>query len=581
MTTTHDAVAATIPGALRQALLATWCRRALYACFVASLALVYLSTSQQGLWEDGYFVKRFAYNFWHHGSFSWNVDDGPVYGMTSQTLQVIGALVYVLAPQHLVLGLKLVLYAALVATLLVLSKSVRHAARDDSSSAAAALDPAAGVMLCAVGLSVSLIVQVVLMGLETALALLMVALAILAIQRSHGTRGGSLKIVLATLGVYVTRPDAVLIPGVLLAAQWLLAWREQRSAASVSTSLRLLTATLIAIAVGLGALLGLFYLYYGTPLPLPFYIKTHGLSTQSAAHIQTFALEKLKNALGAAFFALPFLFVAAHARVRFVALLVASALVFCGYHYFATIETMGYLSRFYLPGLVPIFAAAGIAYRDYLVRRRWLVTGVAYATWIGAFLWLKSLDEAMRIPHLLERSLEMPVLVATGVLLFAPRRWLEPSAALVGLCLLVGSACVYPLPELALLDDETMLLAQIRPRVVFRGLEQLRSKLEPKAVFHTDMGAPGVLLPEARVVDLDGLLNEDITLRGASFNALCEKDQPEAIFVPNSTYPELREEVLSSPCLERYRAVTPMNGSPLYIREDRAEAYLANGAPDG
>jgi hypothetical protein len=194
---------------------------------------------------------------------------------------------------------------------------------------------------------------------------------------------------------------------------------------------------------------------------------------------------------------------------------------------------------------------------------------------------LKELDDTMRIPHLLERSLDVPVLVATGVLLLAPRRWLAPSAALVGLCLLVGNALVYPLPRLALLDDETILLDQIRPRLVFRGLEQLRRTLQPKAVFHTDIGAPGVLLPEARVVDLDGLLNEDITLRGASFDALCEADSPDAIFVPNDTYPELREEVLSSPCLERYRAVTDTDGSPLYIRGDLADTYLANGAPGG
>jgi hypothetical protein len=579
MTAIHDAVApAAAPGAVRQALVASWCRRALCACFAASIAVVYLSTSQQGLWEDGYFVKRFAHNFWHHGAFSWNVGDGPVYGMTSQTLQVIGALVYALAPQHLVLGLKLVLYAALVATLLVMGKSVRHAARHDSSSATAAIDPAAGLVPCAVGLSVSLIVQVILMGLETSLGLLAVSLAILAIQRSRATRGDSLQVVLATLGVYLTRPDAVLIPGVLLTGQWLLAWRERGSAIP---NLRALTATLIAIAAGLGALLGFFYVYYGTPVPLPFYIKTHGLSSQTAAHIQIFALEKTKNVLGSAFFALPFLFVAAHARVRFVALLVASAFAFCGYHYLATIETMGYLSRFYLPGLVPIFAAAGIAYRDYLVRRRWLVTAAVYAAWIGAFLWLKQLDEAMRIPHLLGRSLDLPVLIATGVLLLAPRRWLAPSTALVGSCLLVGTAWVYPLPPLALLDDETLVLTQIRGRSVFRGLEQLRRTLQPKVVFHTDMGAPGVLLPEARVVDLDGLLNEDITLHGASFDSLCEADQPDAIFAPNRTYPELREEVLSSPCLQRYRAVTPRDGSTLYIRNDRADEYLANRAPGG
>jgi hypothetical protein len=42
-----------------------------------------------------------------------------------------------------------------------------------------------------------------------------------------------------------------------------------------------------------------------------------------------------------------------------------------------------------------------------------------------------------------------------------------------------------------------------------------------RALFHTDMGAPGMLFTDARVGDLDGLLNEAITLRGARFEDLC------------------------------------------------------------
>lgn len=581
MTTTHDAVARPEPTpSVHQSTSSTWSRRMLLAGFIASVVLVFLSTSRQGLWEDGYFVKRFAYNFWHHGTFSWNVADGPLYGMTSQTLQLVGTLVYALAPQHLVLGLKLVLYASLVATLLVLGKIVQQAAfaRRDGGTGHFGL---AGLVPCAVGLSVSLIVQVILMGLETVLGLLAVALAILTIVRWRGTRSDSIAVVLATLGVYVTRPDAVLIPGVLLAGQSFFSWRARRASDSSEPGLRVACATLLAIGAGLALLLAVFYLYYGTPLPLPFYIKTHGLSVQTASHIEIFALEKIKNATSAAFFALPFLLVAVHSGARVVYLLLASALVFASYHYFATIETMGYLSRFYLPAFVPLLAAAGIAYDDYLARRRWPVAIAFYLAWLGAFWWLKQLDETHNVPHMLARSLDVPVLLAIGVTLLAPRRWPAVRAGLVALCLALGTALTYPLPKLELLDDETILLAQIRPRATFRGLEQLRRTLAPSVVFHTDMGAPGVLLPEARVVDLDGLLNEDITLRGASFQSLCDADRPDAIFVPNFTYAELREEVLSSPCLEGYRPVTPMNPSPLFIRRDRLEEYQSNRAPGG
>jgi hypothetical protein len=39
--------------------------------------------------------------------------------------------------------------------------------------------------------------------------------------------------------------------------------------------------------------------------------------------------------------------------------------------------------------------------------------------------------------------------------------------------------------------------------------------------------------------------------------------------------------VLSSRCLVGYLAVTPMNPSPLFIRLDRADEYLAKRVPDG
>jgi hypothetical protein len=580
MTTTHDAVARPEPAqGLRESASTVWSRRALLAAFSAAIALVYLSTSRQGLWEDGYFVKRFAYNFWHHGSFSWNVGDGPIYGMTSQTLQLVGTLVYALAPQHLVLGLKLVLYASLVATLLVLGKVVQQAAflRSDVHSDSFG---SSGLVPCAVGLSVSLVVQVILMGLETVLGLFAVALSLLSFVRWRGGRADSIAVALATLGVYVTRPDAILIPGLLLAAQCFYSWRDGASSHD-GPSLRTVIATALGIGTGLALILSACYLYYGTPLPLPFYIKTHGLSVQTAAHIEIFAREKIKNVTGAAFFALPFLFLAAHSRARLVWLLVASGLGFASYHYFATIETMGYLSRFYQPAFVPLLAAAGIAYDDYLARRRWPLSLGFFIAWLGAFWWLKQLDETHKIPHMLERSLDVPVLVATGLTLLAPRGWPALRSGLVALSLLIGAALTYPLPKLELLDDETILLAQIRPRATFRGLEQLRLTLAPAIVFHTDMGAPGVLLPEARVVDLDGLLNEDITLRGARFDALCEADHPDAIFVPNFTYPELRQEVLSSSCLEQYQAVTPMIPTPLFIRKDLVDDYLANRAPGG
>ena len=48
------------------------------------------------------------------------------------------------------------------------------------------------------------------------------------------------------------------------------------------------------------------------------------------------------------------------------------------------------------------------------------------------------------------------------------------------------------------------------------------------------------------------------------------------MFARNRKSPELREEALKSRCLRDYRAVTPMNGAPLFVRRDLVDAYLAN-----
>jgi 4-amino-4-deoxy-L-arabinose transferase-like glycosyltransferase len=317
-----------------------------------------------------------------------------------------------------------------------------------------------------------------------------------------------------------------------------------------------------------------FQRYYGTALPLPFYVKTRGLNTQDASYVAYFAIEKAKNVSQIAFTALPFLYVALHDRSRPVLLLLATALIFGAYHYFATIETMGYYSRFYLPGFVAVVAAAAVAYRRYQQRRHLWLTLVLYAGYVGAFIWLKQVDNTHPIAQKLIAAMYLPSLVATGILLIAPARWVAASAAATGLCLCIGTALNYPLDSLSIDTDEAILLHQIRRRTVFRGIEQLRKRLDPKVVYHTDMGAPGLLFPEAKVVDLDGLLNEDVTLRGARFEELCEADQPEAIYLPKAGYVQLRADMLASACFQNYEPVTPADGARLHIRKDLLARYL-------
>jgi hypothetical protein len=551
---------------------------ALVACLGGALAWVYASRIGQGLWEDGYFVKRFAYNYWHHGSFSWNVADGPVYGMTSQTLQALGTLLYAIVPEHVVLSLKAACCASLFATLPVLaSLSARLAGQ--VSGATAPLDQServVGLLPCLVGLSSAVLVESALTGLETPLGLLAVSLSMLVLFRPVLHTRHALGVAACVWAVYLTRPDAILIPGLVLAARWALAaharfGRERRAEAA---ELGPLTASGLLIVVSVGLSLLAFQRYYGTALPLPFYVKTRGLNVQDPSYVAYFAIEKAKNVTQIAFVSLPFAYVALHHRCRPVLILLGTGLAFGMYHYFATIETMGYYSRFYLPGFIALIAAAAVGYRRYQQRRHVWLTALLYACYVGAFIWLKQVDNTHPIANKLLAAMYVPSLVAMGVLLLAPARWVAASAVAIGCCLFIGTVINFPVDSPRIETDEAILLRQIRPRTVFRGIERLRARLHPTVVYHTDMGAPGVLFPEAKVVDLDGLLNEDVTLHGARFEELCEADQPEAIYFPKGGYVQLRAEMLGSPCFQNYSPVTPADGARLHIRKDLLSRYL-------
>jgi hypothetical protein len=531
--------------------------------FAALLTLVYVSMLPVGLWEDGYFGKRFAYNFWQHGSFSWNVADGPIYGMTSQTLQLLGTLIYRSTPHHFVVNLKAACTVAPFLTLPLLWYLARQQAPHSGQAARSALLP------WVVGLASVPILELMLIGLESTLTLPIVALSLACLLKPWQRLRDGVWAVLSVLAVYLTRPDAILIPLVVLAGLWAL---ELGPGARWSRA-RPLSLAGLALLAGLAGLLVVFHFYYGTGLPLPFYLKTRGLSVQPAEYLQFFKIEKTENAVRMLFLSLPFVYIALHSLSRPVLLLLAAALLFCGYHYLATIEIMGYFSRFYLPGLVPLLAAAGLAFPAYQARRRWWLSALLYTAYCAVFLGLEHLDQALQMHIVAKPDHYVSVLVVTGVLLLGPAGWNPVNALAVVACLLVGAVRLYPVASLAVEDDETILLRQIAPRGVFRGLERLRRRLKPKVIYHTDMGAPGVLFPESKVVDLDGLLNEDITLRGIRFEQLCRADRPEAIFVPNEGYERLRREILSGECIKDYVAVVPMESAPLHIRKDLLRRY--------
>lgn len=124
--------------------------------------------------------------------------------------------------------------------------------------------------------------------------------------------------------------------------QWRLPWRYGT--------------TLVAL---MGMLLLLFRWYYGTALPLPFYVKTQ------ATHELAWSV-KLVHMGTVLSFAAPFCWLAWRRPDAITRSLVAAAALFVLYHGAFTDEVMGYQGRFYAPCLVPLVLASARSWRTFL-----------------------------------------------------------------------------------------------------------------------------------------------------------------------------------------------------------------------
>jgi hypothetical protein len=157
-----------------------------------------------------------------------------------------------------------------------------------------------------------------------------------------------------------------------------------------------------------------------------------------------------------------------------------------------------------------------------------------------------------------------------------PRRPSHPSLdlAVVGL-LAVAAVLGWKHPtKFRVRSDAQLIRIHARQVTTFRGLFDVAHCLpDAKNVYHSEMGVTGLVLWHTRVVDLVGILSDHV-IYGEDFETICERDRPEAIFVPHRNYRRLNEEIQQSPCFSSYRRVVDRSASPLHIREDLAESFL-------
>lgn len=548
-----------------------------------ALGLAHVSEERFALfWDDALFFKRVAYNVLHHGFAGWNQADGPVFVNTSQLFQALASGVLALFPSHY--NAAIVLWGALA-----LALSLGVLARATKTNALGTF-----LLLCAMQappLFLSLTT-----GMETPLVVLV--MAAFSYELLRGERFGR-RLPLAVglqLLVYLTRPDAILISFSAAVGLRLVAgdWRD---------------ALRVALWTGAGILAAslAFRAYYGTPLPLSTFLKVSPLSIYDQDYLSMGLENKLKNLYQLGVLLLPLLPMIALGWDRTNLVLCASAGLFVTFHAFTTYEIAAYHARFYAPSLPLFFLAAlrGLprvtASWHKLLLLGWGVISAAVFTQLYARDWLET--ERGYGPDLVSFEQYARYLVgvpAVGLFLLLPsavrvirrrraesppaperaERWLAvllPTAASV---LLGAVQTSRTLPAtLAIVSDDVSNMRTIGSHSADVGMDVIhRCFGEPLTLTHSEIGLPGVLFMESKIIDFTGLANPKVVDGSFDFEALCEGEQPEFIYRPHYSHRALNKTLDNSRCLAAgyTRVRLPRRSTcPLHVRNDLVAQYLS------
>jgi hypothetical protein len=517
------------------------------------------------IWDDALFFRRVAYNILHHGFAGWNQLDGPVFMNTSQVYQLVTTLLLPLAPHHF--NAVVVFWSALClcACFWVLRTVVRAGDGGGDGGGDAESDSDRASLLLVLMMAPPFFMAIT-SGMETCTVFLVLALFLRVLLAEHQPPR-VLPLALLNLLVYLTRPDAVLMT--MVASVGMLPWDRR------------LLRFLAAAAAGLVLVSLAFYAYYGTAVPLSTFLKIAQISVYDQAYLAMGDQAKARNLTQLALTILPLLALLALRRDRTNLSLLAGALVFIAFHAITTNEIMGYHARFYAPALPLLMVAtlralprAGSRLGPLLLAGAGLLaTGLSLLAfergWIengsGTF-------DADRVP------LWQYLVYALGLVVFGLLALVPPAArrlALPALTTLLALASVVrtTAQPLEIRADDMIYEHAVPGDRSLRGLSMIRRCFpEPLALTHSELGLPGVLLPESRIIDFTGLANPQVVRRQFDFERLCQDDRPEFIFRPHWTHQGLNQQLTRSPCLAA-RYTRPALPDGPFVRNDLLERF--------
>jgi hypothetical protein len=507
-------------------------------------------------WDDALFFRRVAYNIVHHGVAAWNVVDGPVFMSTSQLYQLISVGLVSAFPAHYNA-------AAIFWSALCISLSWWLLWR---AMGAGLIQGLAGFVL----LSAPSIFFTIGTGMETSTVLLLVcAAALAALQEAR------LPVLLALqLTVYLARPDAAILS--LLTGAGLLVARGKSRAAIILA---------LGTLLGVGLLSLVFLAYYGTPVPLAAYLKITPLSAYDEHYLKLSLTAKVDN-LALTAVTLPVMAPLIACRFdRTNLVLCIAGVAFIVYHGLTTNEIMGYHARFYAPAL-PVFVLAALRGLDAVRstrKKRWVVAfGAAAAGWIGvafALHWIeRSVGRSGSAHQYIVYAAGTPLL---GLLLLLPIQRQRIYAVTLTLALAVFQIGRMAPPSFELQSDAESDFDVYSTNSGQVGIEVIKACFpEPLQLMHSELGIPGALLPESRILDYTGLANPAVARGTFDFEQICSIHQPGFIFRPHTTHERLNRELNTSECLAKNYTRAPSNrcsSCPLYVRNDLIAHYESCG----
>ncbi len=496
------------------------------------------------IFDDAFFFTRYADIFRHSLVFGWNLGEGPVYGNTSQTYQLLVALVYWLLDGNAVLTLTLCSTLGAVAYLVAIPAAYL-AASTSRDPTVRAIGVGLAVLFAAFDSQLEFLRTT---AMESGWAMSLVAFSLWATLRLAPQARDRARIALVAvliLLVYATRPDAALVAvSAPLGLAVVTRDRDQRWAGLVAGLLGL---ALIALFIGAC------WLYYGDPLPLAFAVKNTWLTQLSTVNYEEFIGTNWSYASVAITLRVPeaILFLASLFLLRSMkpALRAAllGALLFCFYHYVAVLPIMGAFGRYYAPAM-PVFLVAALLAVEAIIARSGLVDGPMRIDLRGAALLLAlSLLLADKVYPMMrnERELFMDAMVQPD----------ERNTA--------RGSLLYAADNFYFFNNDNSALRRLGDALIANNC----------VIATTEDGVLSTYLGTTRLVDISGLHDRHDAHRGFSADRLLLVQKPDILVMPHPFYTQWNKDLASHPALARnYDMDPPLGGDriPVGFRRDSA-----------